>query len=442
MGLLAVAGIAGAAVSGPSPDGAKASSHREAPLIAEDPTADNTDLYAFRDKIAPSRINVIANWNPSEDTAAGPNYHTFSPTARYFIKIDNSGDGRADITYRFVFNKPASALFLRSTVQTYTVTKFVGTRAVYSRKQRSAPNYIGPRQNSPSGQGNCDAACYRLVAQRSVRPLPGNERVFAGQRDDAFFGDIGQIFDNLSFRNGTGVTGGGKDFFAGYAVHSISMQLPIATTTRRGKPTIGIWATTEREQVTVNRRTGRASSQWVQVSRIGNPLFNEVVVPTTDKDRWNAVQPHQDRAFFRYTQRSMLAQAINLFYPGVIDAPETNRADLSAIFLTGLPKLNFTGNVKAEMLRLNTSIAPAATENRMGVLGGDTAGWPNGRRLGDDVIDIAIQAVAGATFTPANAKSAALGDGVNSDDRPLLPSFPYQADPRPGAENVKGELKP
>lgn len=440
----AAAVMAGVAAKAPAPEDATASSHREAPLIAEDPTADNTDLYAFRDEIEPSRMNVIANWNPAEDTAAGPMYHTFSPSARYWIKIDNSGDGRADIRYMFRFQKAAPFFFLRKTVQRYTVTKYVGNRVAYTRTLSSAPNYVGPRHNSPSGVGSCDSACFRLAAQRSVRPLPGQERIFAGQRDDAFFGDIGAIFDNLAFRRGTGNEGGGKDFFAGYGVHTISMQMPIRQMTRRGRPTVGIWATTERRQVVVNRRTGRAVSRWVQVSRIGNPLFNEVIVPTVEKDQWNRRDPHNDRAYFKYTQQPMLAAAINLFYPGVIDAPAKNRADLSAIFLTGLPKLNFTGNVKADMLRLNTSIPPKTGDdaNRMGVLAGDLAGWPNGRRLGDDVIDIAVQAVAGATHTPANEKASILGDGVNENDRAFLLRFPYQQDPISGFDNPKGEQKP
>ena len=442
MGLAVAAGIAAVVTNGPAPRTASASSHREAPLIAEDPTADNTDLYAFRDAANPDRINIISNWIPGEDTAAGPNYHTFSPTARYSIKIDNNGDARPDIQYRFQFAKPATLLFLRKTVQSYTVTKIVGRTTTVTRGFRTAPNYVGPRANSASGTGNCDAACYRRQAARAIKSLPSRERIFAGQRDDAFFGDIGAVFDDLAFRRGTGVTGGGKDFFAGYGVHTISIQVPINRVTRPGKPTIGIWSTTERQKVVVNRRTGRAATRWVQVSRIGNPLFNEVVVPTTAKDAWNAGNPINDRAYFRYTQRPMLAAAINLFYPGVIDAPEKNRSDLSAIFLTGLPKLNYTGAVKADMLRLNTSIAPATSPNRLSVLAGDTAGWPNGRRLGDDVIDIAVQAVAGATFTPANPKSALLGDGVDGDDRPLLDVFPYQADPRSGFENPKGETKP
>ena len=442
MSLAVAAGVAAVATSGPAPDAATASSHREAPLIAEDPTADNTDLYAFRDKASPDRINIISNWNPGEDTAAGPMYHTFSPTARYYIKIDNNGDARPDIQYRFVFNKPATLLFLRKTVQTYTVTKITGRTSTTTRGFRTAPNYVGPRTNSATGAGNCDAACFRGQADRAIKALPSRERIFAGQRDDAFYGDIGAIFDDLAFRRGTGVTGGGKDFFAGYGVHSISIQVPISRVTRKGKPTIGIWSTTERQKVVVNRRTGRATTNWVQVSRIGNPLFNEVIVPTTGKDAWNAGEPVNDKRYVTHTQNPMLAAAINLFYPGVINAPEKNRSDLTAILLTGLPKLNFTGNVKADMLRLNTSIAPAATENRLSVLAGDTSGWPNGRRLGDDVIDIAVQAVAGATFTPANANAALLGDGVNGDDRPLLGEFPYQQDPRSGFENPKGETKP
>lgn len=446
--LLGVAAIAatgiGVAHYAPAPPSADASSHREAPLIAEDPTGDNTDVYAFRDKNNTSKVTVIANWLPAEDTAAGPTYYNFSASARYHIKIDNTGDGRADLNYRFKFSKPGSRLFLNGTSQRYTVTRIntrTGTEKIIGRG-RTPLNYVGPRTNSgPFSTGNCDAACYRRQAASRVITLPTRETIFAGQREDAFFGDIGAIFDNLAIRRGTGTQGGGKDFFAGYAVHTISMQLPIKKIVRKGRPTVGVWATTERQRITISR-TGRATKRWVQVSRLANPLFNELIVPTTLKDTWNARFPHQDRSFVQFTQTPLLAKAINTFYPGKFNAPETNRRDLTAIFLTGLPKLNFTGTVKADLLRLNTSIMPSAKENRLGVLGGDNAGFPNGRRLNDDVIDIAERAVAGATFTPPNPKANNIGDGVDTNDRPSLSVFPYQNDPFSGFDNVKGQQKP
>src|SRR5919202_4974731 len=227
--LLAVAGATAAVVAvalakGPAPQAGNASSHREAPLISEDPTADNTDLYAFRSADAPDMLTVISNWIPGEDPAAGPNYYRFSANARYLIYVDRNGDGRPDVTYRFQFKNKTGPLFLGDTVQPFTVTKIEGGSASVVAKGTTPPDNVGPR-TLQQFFGTTD---YRSIAAQHVSDLAGGGKVFAGQRDDAFFGDIGDIFDLLAIRKGTGASGGGKDFLAGYAVHAVALQIPIS----------------------------------------------------------------------------------------------------------------------------------------------------------------------------------------------------------------------
>jgi Domain of unknown function (DUF4331) len=419
----AIALLAVLALQAAGPDDAKTASHREAPLIAEDPSVDNTDLYAFRSPDKPDTLTIISNFIPGEDPAAGPNYWTFSPNARYNIYLDRTGDGKADLTYRFRFDRKNGQFFLGDTVQRYTVTRIANGRSRTVARGTTPPNNIGPR-STPN---------YRSLVQKAVHDMAGGGLVFAGQRDDAFFGDIGAIFDLLAFRKGTGAEGGGKDFFAGYAVHAIALQLPIAQIDNRSHA-IGIWSTADRQKVTV--RGGRARTSWVQVSRMGNPLVNEVVIPTGLKDLWNRLRPDQESRFAKYYRQPILAAVMNKLYK--LGVQERNRNDLSAVFLTGVnePKLNFTGPKLAEMLRINLAIpvTPQAQFSRLGVLGKDLQGWPNGRRLGDDVVDIAERAVAGALI----GKNAALGDGVDFPDVPRLNTFPYEADPQSGFANTKG----
>jgi hypothetical protein len=435
--VLAVLGIAVAAavlvVRGPAPDAGRASSHREAPLIAEDPSADTTDLYAFRSPDAPNYLTVIANWIPAEDPAAGPNWYRFSERARYSIKIDRNGDAKPDLTYQLRFKNRDDSLFLGNTVQDYVVTRMKrGDEDVVARGV-TPPNNIGPR-STPN---------YRQLANAAVTNLAGGGKVFAGQREDAFFADIGAIFDLVAIRRGTGNMGGGKDFFAGYAVHGIALQIPIAQLDDSDH-TVGVWATTERPRVKIRefRRKGirrfHQEREWVQVSRLGNPLINEVIIPTSLKDRWNRLDPDDDAQFQQYYRQPILAAVINQLYG--LGVPETNRDDLVAVLLTGVPGLNFTGPKLADMLRVNLSIQPAAMPNRLGVFGGDTAGFPNGRRLGDDVVDIAERAVAGKL--KGHPAGDLLGDGVDGNDVANLPAFPYENDPPSGFDNTKGQQKP
>ena len=427
---LVAAAAAAVLVRGAEPQAASASSHREAPLIAEDPAADATDLYAFRSPDRPDTVTIVGNWIPGEDPGAGPNWYTFSPRARYLLHIDRTGDGKPEVSYRFRFRTKDPVAFLGNTAQTYSVTRIAGGRAtVIAEGLETPPNNIGPR-STPN---------YRALAAAGVHDLPGGGKVFAGQRDDAFFGDIGAIFDLVAIRNGTGATGGGRDFFAGYGVHSIALQLPIAGLDTASH-VVGVWMTTERQQVSVrqSKQGPRPWTRWVQVSRLGNPLVNEVLIPTPLKDRWNALGPATDSQFARYYRAPILASLLNQLYPSLGPFQDTNRDDLVQVLLNGVPNLNNTGTTQADMLRLNLSTPVSAKPHRLGVLGGDLQGWPNGRRLEDDVIDIAERAVAGALI----GKSLPLGDGVDTNDKANLPAFPYEPDPPAGFDNTKGVLFP
>ena len=367
-------------------------------------------------------MTILANVIPGEDPAAGPNWYTFSPNARYNLKVDTNGDAHADVTYRFQFRTKTGPFFLGDTAQPYTVTRVVGHKAQVVARGTTPPNNIGPR-STPN---------YRSLAAKGVYSLAGGGKAFAGQRDDPFFGDVGAIFDLVAIRKGTGNMGGGKDFFAGYGVHTFGVQVPIAGL-RAKNSTIGVWSSVDRRTVTRRGAVTRNSGAWVQVDRLANPLVNEVVIPTGLKDQWNALQPWQESRFEKYYTTPILAAVINKLYK--LGAPETGRDDLVAVLLTGVPKLNFTGTRPADLLRLNLSIPVTKDPSRMGVLAGDNQGWPNGRRLNDDVIDIAEQAVGGFL----KGTKLPLGDGVNGDDRNLLPSFPYIADPQSGFDDTKGK---
>jgi len=420
VGLLAAAAVVGATTLGPG--NGIASSHREAPLIAEDPSADLTDLYAFRSPDRPNTVTILANVIPGEDPAAGPNWYTFSPNARYNLKIDTNGDARPNVTYRFEFKTKTGPFFLGDTAQPFTVTRITGSRSQVVARGTTPPNNIGPR-STPN---------YRSLAAKGVVSVAGGGQAFAGQRDDPFFGDIGAIFDLVAIRKGTGNMGGGKDFFAGYGVHTFGVQVPIAGLNAKNG-IIGVWSSVERRKVTTRSTSGaRFSGAWIQVNRLGNPLVNEVVIPTGLKDQWNGLQPWQEGRFRKYYDEPILAAVINQLYK--LNAPTKDRDDLVAVLLTGVPQLNFTGPRLAEILRLNLTIPVTKNPNPMAVLAGDNQGWPNGRRLGDDVVDIAEQAVGGFL----KGTKLPLGDGVNGDDRNLLGSFPYIADPQSGFDNTKG----
>jgi hypothetical protein len=402
-----------------APASSSASSHREAPLISEDPTADNTDLYVFRSPDKPSTFTIVSNWIPGEDPAAGPNYYTFSQSARYDIYIDRNGDGRPDVTYRFRFKTPTGPYFLGNTQQTWTATRNGKPFAT----GKTPIDNIGPRFNAFAG-----AKDYEKTAEKTI-VRKGGVSVFAGQRDDPFFADVGAIFDLVAIRKAgtTGNMGGGKDFLSGYNVHTIALQIPISQVDTPTH-TIGVWAATDRQNVTVN---GKLHRGWTQVSRLGEPLINEVVIPTGLKDYWNRESPASDRQFEQYYKTPILAAVLNKLYK--LGVPTTDRTDLVSVLLTGIPKVTFTGNTPADELRVNLAVPVTAHPNRMGVLAGDNGGFPNGRRLTDDVVDIEEQAVAGFLV----GKKVPLGDGVNRDADGVLDHFPYVMTPHQGYANEK-----
>ncbi|HZR93946.1 MAG TPA: DUF4331 domain-containing protein [Gaiellaceae bacterium] len=401
------------------PSASSASSHREAPLISEDPTADNTDLYVFRSPDKPSTVTIVSNWIPGEDPAAGPNYYTFSQSARYNIYIDRNGDGRPDVTYTFRFKTPTGPYFLGNTQQTWTATRNGRPFAA----GKTPIDNIGPRFNSFAGVKNYEAAAEATIVRK------GGVSIFAGQRDDPFFADVGAIFDLVAIRKmgTTGNKGGGKDFLSGYNVHTIALQIPISQVDTTSH-TIGVWSSTDRQNVTVN---GKVVHGWTQVSRLGEPLINEVVIPTGLKDLWNRTGPAHDAQFEKYYKAPILAAVLNKLYK--LGVPTENRSDLVAVLGTGIPKVTYTGKTFADELRINLSIPPSAHPKRMGVLAGDNAGFPNGRRLVDDVVDIEEQAVAGFLV----GKKIPLGDGVNGNDKPFMAHFPYVAAPWGGYDNTK-----
>lgn len=433
---------------------ARASSHSEAPGTAKDRLADDTDLYAWVASDAPDAVTFVGNWVPLLEPASGPNFSSFDDQATYWFNLDNVGDAEDHIRYEFSFHttRKSGATFLYNTgvvtsldspnlnvLQTYTVTRW----------DNSVPTVLGADLPvAPSFVGHVSMPDYGSLAQSAVRTLSDGSKVFVGPRDDPFYVDLSSIFDLLTIRRPPGNRGKGVDDLAGFNVMSIVLQVPKTRLTKDGQApgasnaVIGVYSSAERpSQRTLNADgTITTSGNPVQVSRLGNPLVNEVVIPLKDKDRFNASEPSGDGAFLPYVLDPELAHLLTLLYG--IGTPPAPRNDLVAIFLTGIPGLNQPANanqVPCEMLRLNMSTLPAKSPSPFGVLGGDGAGFPNGRRLADDVVDIAERAVAGATpFTAAFnvAPNNQLGDGVDANDRPFLPYFPYVAPPQDPANHA------
>lgn len=462
----------------------QASSHREAPLISQDPTADNTDLYAFVSPDRPDTVTILANYIPLEQPAGGPNFPAFDDTVLYEIHVENSGDGEEDLTYQFRFRtqtrNPDTFLYNTGPIdtlndpdwnrpQTYSVTLITrgpgrsDRRTTLARELFTPPDNIGPR-STPDYETS--------LAEHAVYTLPNGIKVFAGQRDDPFFVDLGSIFDLAGLRPFNPAhllplpATAGRDGVARFNTHTIALQIPTAQLTRSGRPTIGVYASASRQSMRVlrgarddddrydgdrddDRRDGYhdddrfENGRYVQVSRLGEPLINEVVIPLGRKDRWNRTEPGDDAQFASRYSSPELAGLMNLLYGSALQPVDTsNRSDLVSILLTGVPGLNYTGPVKADFLRLNTSIAPAASPSRFGVLDGDFAGFPNGRRLADDVVDIELRAVGqgyGAALNsalglPNKSPNNLLGDGVDANDKAFKTTFPYVATPWQGYE--------
>ena len=482
---LALLALAVSLISTPATREANASSHREAPLIVADPLADNTDTYAFRSTEAGRSgfVTLMANWIPFEEPSGGPHFYKFDDTVLYEIKVDNTGDGIEDITYQFrfttEFKNPDSVLGMAAPnqafagtggieplitalddpdynePQAYSVTRVEKNRGrkgtVIASGLLTPPNNIGER-TTPDYEA--------VLAQAAVYPLPNGGKVFAGQRDEGFYIDVGGVFDTLKLKSIAAT--GGVDSTAGFNVNTIAIELPIQALTRTGavpsSPTasdavIGVWATSSRRTTTVIRSAGSrrespdkfnvlGAGAYRQVSRLGNPLVNELVIPLKLKDTFNASEPEGDSQFAAYVVDPQLAQLLAAVFG--ISVPAAPRNDLVSIFATGIPVNPITGpnyttflsdGRPHEMMRLNVAIAPTASPSRLGLLGGDVAGFPNGRRVFDDVVDIALRAVAGGTpFTPPTnvAPNNALGDGVSNNDLLFLTRFPYLSTPHSG----------
>jgi len=449
------------------PKAGLASSHREAPLIAKDPEADNTDLYAFVSPDKPDSVTIIANYIPLEEPAGGPNFNAFGDDVLYSINIDNTGDGEDDIQYQFRFdtkirNKntflynvgPISSLNDPNwnMPQSYSVTRVKGGNSKKLGDHLSTPPVnVGPR-STPN---------YADLAAQAVHSIDGGIKVFAGQRDDPFYVDLGSIFDLAGLRpfNPAHVIplpgAKGVDDVSGFNTHTIAIQIPISQLKGpNGQMIIGVYASALRQKTRVLRGDGGVdnSGPWVQVSRLGEPLINEAVIPLGKKDFWNSTDPKDDGQFIKFYRSPEVTRLENGLYPVLDNASETNRNDLVAILLTGvkLPDgsaFTFTGNTPADLVRLNMGIAPTAAVgagDRLGVLNGDLAGFPNGRRLEDDVVDIELRAFAegygsvlnGLLGLPNRSPNNTLGDGVDKGDMPFLSSFPYVGTPHQGYEHI------
>lgn len=443
---------------------ASASSHRESPLLVGDSKADATDLYAFVSPDKADTVTLIANYVPFQEPAGGPNFDSFDDKVLYEIKIDNNGDAMLDITYQFRFKttvaNPNTFLYNTGPInsvtdedwnvkQTYTLTKVVdGVSTVVGEDLTMPPVNIGPK-STPN---------YGALQAEAIHDI-GGTKVFAGQSDDPFFVDLGSLFDLLTIRELPGNAGGGVNTTQGFNVHSLALQIPISeVTVNKNMPTdskdpnavIGVWTTASRQANKVLNTNGTVdeSGEWVQVSRLGAPLVNEVVVPRGAKDLFNSSRPEDDAQFANGVADPEVPKLLNALY-GIKVPPQgpfgsaSQRDDLTTIFLTGIPDLTKPANVKpAELLRVNLAVAPVATPNTLGVLGGDLQGYPNGRRLADDVIDISLQAMAGAAYPlfhpefKVDETGAKLGDGVDTNDMAFRSSFPYLALPSSGFESV------
>ena len=477
-------------------------SHREAPKISKDPVADNTDLYAFVSPDKPDTATILANYIPLEEPAGGPNFNSFGDDVLYEIVIDNNGDGIEDITYQFRFKtkigNPDTFLYNTGPIssltdsswnvkQSYSVTRVVGPRrtgvsTILGRDLPTPPVNIGPR-STPK---------YTDLANAAIKTLSDGSTVFAGQRDEAFYVDLGSIFDLGTLRPvqgfhlvKTGITAddtntpNGIDATKGFSVHSIAIQVAKNKLTADGSnptdplgknSTIGIWASASRRRAVIlptdgddnqsgdNESDAVVTGPFTQVSRLGMPLINEVIIPLGKKDFWNTSLPRFDSQFLQYYQTPELQRLLPVLYPGVfpnLAAVTESRADLIAILLTGIPAgiipgfQNFTGPIQADYLRLNLAIPPNTTNpSRLGLVGGDPAGFPNGRRVLDDVVDIEIKAIAGATlplvdknYTTDGAVSLVTqgipaGNPVQPPNTtPFLSVFPYLPHPVPGYEH-------
>jgi hypothetical protein len=477
---------------------AVASSHREAPAIAGQPRVDGTDFYMFR-SYEPGRgsyVTFIANYIPLQDAYGGPNYFNLDPKAVYEIQVDNDGDGAADLRFEFSFTNTYKGLAVTAggekipvplinvgpidpagtnlnVIQSYSITLARGAnRETVGNATLGGSKFYKPTDNI-GNKSIADYAGYAAHFVYEVRipdcALPG--RVFVGQRKDGFVVNLGEIFDLVN-TNPAGPRDGEPNTLADKNVTSIALEVPINCLTHGKDPVIGAWTTASLPRGGSAELSGSAELEgdgWQQVSRLGMPLVNELVIGLPDKDKFNASSPRDDGQFLKYVTNPSLPVLLNALFANAAMIPGTPRSDLVAAFLTGVKGINQPINVTpSEMLRLNTSTAPKppAAQNDLGVLGGDLAGFPNGRRPYDDIVDITLRVAEGAlcgaigncgteTSDPnhgipytdgsraagPDAAHSHVSGAINASDT-YLANFPYLLAPIPGSPNgVNGVSK-
>jgi len=457
------------------------SSHREAPGISKDPVADSTDVYAFVSPDKPDTVTLIANYVPLQAPAGGPNFYEFGDDVVYQIHTDNDRDGLADVTYIFRFTTkvadPDTFLYNTGPVTSLSSSSW-NRRQFYSvvrddggRIQTLGTNLPCP----PCNIGPLSTPDYPALADEAVHSLSGGRTVFAGQRAEGFYVDLGSIFDLGDLRPFASAhdhyglskfptNGPGANATANLNVLTIALQVPITDLTEGGwapgaendpRAAIGVWTTASRQRIRMydtDRSLYVNSGPYTQISRLGNPLVNEVLIPMGQKDYWNTQIPAHDKQFASHITHPELAELLPTLYPDVfpnlaaLNKAGTARADIEAILLTGLPSgiipgfQNNTGATLADMLRLNVAIKPCADPSIYGLLGGDLAGFPNGRRVFDDVTAVELRALAGVTYalidksyTP-DAAASIVTDGLTPADlnAPYLDTFPYLGVPHSG----------
>ena len=467
---------------------AYASSHREAPFITQNAKVDATDFYLFRsyETGRSGFVTLVANYVPLQDPGAGPNYFAMDPNALYEIHVDNNGDAKEDLTFQFRFTntnkdtqltvggkKVSIPLVINGGAidsvnpagtnvrETYAVTlvrgdRRSGTRAAVTNADNGATAFDKPIDNV----GNKAIPNYAAYAAKHIYnvSIPGcatPARMFVGQRKDSFVVNLGETFDLINIKApatefAANAESAAKDDLAGKNVTAIELEVPIACLTAGNEPVIGAWTTASLRQgrlINPSPKGGAASKEggaWTQVSRLGMPLVNEVVIGLKDKDQFNSSKPENDGQFIDYVTNPTLPALIEVLYGSVGAKAPTNfpRNDLVATFLTGIPTINQpAGVVASEMLRLDTSKPIATTQNRLGVIGGDMAGFPNGRRPGDDVVDIELRVAMGKLCTlnlfckPEDAPAGKLGftDGAYVDSTFTDTKFPYLRSPLAGS---------
>lgn len=482
--LLSTAVVAGLCLSASS---GFASSHREAPFITENPKVDATDFYMFRsyEPGQEATVTLIANYLPLQDAYGGPNYFDLDDDAIYEIHVDNTGNAQEDITFQFKLSDQVTDIQLpvgdqmvsvpvknvggigpeatdTSKVQVrqdYGVTVIRGDRRSGTREQAmnqttGTATFAKPLDNI----GNKSIPDYAAYANRHIYDIAipgcGTGRVFVGQRRDAFAVNLGEIFDLVNIANPVGERNVETNDLADKNVTSFALEVPssclvgTASTATDKQPVIGAWTSASLRQVriinprpTVNGKGAAIEGgAYTQVSRLGMPLVNEVVIGLKDKDGFNASEPKDDSQFATYVTNPTLPEILEILFGGAgVEAPNNfPRADLVTAFLTGVDDLNKPAGVTgSEMLRLNPAVAvtAAGSQNDLGVLGSDLAGFPNGRRPVDDVVDIALRVVMGALTTDAPNKDLPFTDGVQVSPAELLTVFPYLNTPLPGSTN-------